>query len=214
LKQVKAALDRAALVLPDVEAFAVAAGPGSFTGLRIGLATAKSFAATLGRPCFGIPTLHAVAFDAGESNCTVGVLPAGRGEVFAQLLAITARGQVQPLEAPVHISPDRLLDRVSSIRSLKWAGEGALQHAEAIKSYAIARSFRFLTVNGQDDENRSGDFWRLHLNSGKMATSVGRLALMRLLEGEESLPQDVTAIYVRPSDAELNTNELKKRDAR
>jgi tRNA threonylcarbamoyladenosine biosynthesis protein TsaB len=52
--------------LAQVELFAVAAGPGSFTGLRIGIATVKALAETLDRPCAAIPTLHAVALSGGQ----------------------------------------------------------------------------------------------------------------------------------------------------
>ena len=82
--------------LSDVDLFAVAAGPGSFTGLRIGLATVKALAATLDRPCAAIPTLQAVALAGGASNTSVALLPAGRGEVFAQSFSVAANGAVAP----------------------------------------------------------------------------------------------------------------------
>src|ERR687884_2380176 len=105
LIHIKSVLDEAGVTLQDIDLFAVAAGPGSFTGLKIGLATAKSFAATLDRPCVGIPTLHAVAYGAGKSCCTIAMLPAGRGEVYAQCLKVCEAGDVQALERPSHITP-------------------------------------------------------------------------------------------------------------
>src|SRR5215204_5825275 len=60
--------------LAEIDLFAVATGPGSFTGLRIGIATVKGLAATLDRPCSGIPTLHAVALAAGASHRSVALL--------------------------------------------------------------------------------------------------------------------------------------------
>src|SRR5215213_11858472 len=60
-------LHQAQVELSEIDLFAVANGPGSFTGLRIGIATIKGLAATLGGPCAGVPTLHAVALAAGES---------------------------------------------------------------------------------------------------------------------------------------------------
>src|SRR5689334_7391909 len=54
LEQISDALLEAGHLLREVDVLAVASGPGSFTGLRIGLATVKSFAATLGKPCLGI----------------------------------------------------------------------------------------------------------------------------------------------------------------
>src|SRR5678816_1704804 len=89
LRDIQQCLDQAAIATREVDLFAAASGPGSFTGLRIGLATVRGLAATLDRPCAGIPTLHAIAHAAGTSASTVALLPAGRGEVFVQLLAVS-----------------------------------------------------------------------------------------------------------------------------
>src|SRR5204863_4448137 len=96
--------------LPAIDLFAVAAGPGSFTGLRIGIATVKALAATLDRPCAAIPTLQAVALAGGPSDASVALLPAGRGEVFAQLFSVANDGTVTPLDEPLHIPPEKRFD--------------------------------------------------------------------------------------------------------
>src|SRR3982074_468901 len=70
LKDIDRMLETCCVSLQQVELFAAASGPGSFTGLRIGLATIKAFVATLNRPCIGIPTLHAVARSGGPSQAT------------------------------------------------------------------------------------------------------------------------------------------------
>ena len=67
LREIQEALATTGISLSAVDLFAVASGPGSFTGLRIGLATVKALAATLNRPCLGVPTLHAIARFAGPS---------------------------------------------------------------------------------------------------------------------------------------------------
>ncbi len=54
--------------LSDIELFAVTVGPGSFTGLRIGLATVKAFAVCFGKPCVPVSTLAAIAHGAGDSE--------------------------------------------------------------------------------------------------------------------------------------------------
>lgn len=66
LAQIDALLEAAATELREVELFTATVGPGSFTGLRTGLATVKAFAATLARPVVGVPTLHAVAPRSGR----------------------------------------------------------------------------------------------------------------------------------------------------
>jgi tRNA threonylcarbamoyladenosine biosynthesis protein TsaB len=204
LENIKAVLDEAGQTLREIDIFAVATGPGSFTGLRIGLATVKSFAATLGRPCIGIQTLHAVAHAAGESHCTIAMLPAGRGEMYAQQLAVSSTDAVQPLSAPTNKSPQSLLDSVVTLRNLKWAGEGAHIFAEEIKSRALSEGIAFRTADSQTSMSNDEERWTLINSSEVLAVNVATLAHSRVRAGEITFPQDLQAIYVRPSDAELN----------
>src|SRR2546427_7376962 len=108
LESVENILQQAGVKLSDIDLFAAACGPGSFTGLRIGLATAKSFAVCTGRSCAGVSTLAAIAHAAGTAKSTVALLPAGRGEVFAQMFSVDDR-QVRELDAAAHLSPAAVL---------------------------------------------------------------------------------------------------------
>src|SRR3977135_55846 len=108
LSDINDILQEASTSLHEVDLFACASGPGSFTGLRIGLATVKALAASLKRPCVGIPTLHAVAHAAGPSSATVALLPAGRGEVFAQMFSVAGDGTVTEVDSAAHLSPTKL----------------------------------------------------------------------------------------------------------
>lgn len=168
--------------LSEIDLFAVATGPGSFTGLRIGIATVKGLAATLERPCAGVPTLHAVALSAGPSARSVALLPAGRGEVFAQLFSVTKDGLVTECDKPTHISPQKLLAKYDSLESVVWCGEGAI-------------------VNRALLETKPG--WQIAPPSPNLATHVASLALTSFREKQLVHPDALQAIYVRPSDAEL-----------
>jgi tRNA threonylcarbamoyladenosine biosynthesis protein TsaB len=106
--------------LSEIDLFAVATGPGSFTGLRIGIATIKALAETLNRPCVGVPTLEAIALSAGVSERTVALLPAGRGEVFTQLFSVPDEYSVATLDEAAHIPPARLAERYGHLENLKW----------------------------------------------------------------------------------------------
>ncbi|HKC62277.1 MAG TPA: tRNA (adenosine(37)-N6)-threonylcarbamoyltransferase complex dimerization subunit type 1 TsaB [Pyrinomonadaceae bacterium] len=203
LEEIEKMLEEARVTLSQVDAFAVAAGPGSFTGLRIGLATVKSFAATLNRHCIGIPTLNAVALGAGESGGTIALLPAGRGEVFAQRFAVSGECVVQPFESPIHVRPDSLLDKIVSMRRLKWTGEGAQNYQEEIKARAQAEGINFVTADSKADVSDK-DGWTLVRSTEALAASVSRLALARAPFDDTYTPQNLRAIYVRPSDAEIN----------
>jgi tRNA threonylcarbamoyladenosine biosynthesis protein TsaB len=213
LDYVNDALAEAGVSLGEIEIFAVAKGPGSFTGLRIGLATVKAFAATLSRSCVGVPTLYAVAHAAGPSERTLALLPAGRGEVYAQLLTVKPDGDVVPLDAPTHLTPHKLLLKVKTETTLTWAGEGAHIHFEAIKAQALAEGIlsRDEPLNGNSAQG-NGLQWTLAPAQSVLATSVAELVLLRVRSsaGLET-PEQLRAIYVRPSDAELNERGLEER---
>ncbi len=171
--------------LAEVDLFAVAAGPGSFTGLRIGIATVKALAATLERPCAAIPTLTAVALSGGVSDATVALLPAGRGEVFAQLFSVASEGVPTPLDEPAHIPPARMIEKYGWQGRLNWCGEGAVAQRELIERSAAAKQ------------------WRIAPLPTNLATQVATLALAQFNENAVVAPDALQAIYVRPSDAEL-----------
>lgn len=213
LKNIRAVLASAGLRIKDVDAFAVALGPGSFTGLRIGLATAKSFAVTLERPLYGVPTLHAIALSAGPSDSTLAMLPAGRGEAFGQLFEVDKNLRVRPLNGPVHQKPERLLSGMDTGRALKLAGEGTQVYAEQIGAYAL-RAGIALKREGEDFTSVVGEGaaveWILAAPVENLAAHVGAQARRWIGEGDSGEALNVRAIYVRPSDAELNVQCLEQ----
>lgn len=198
-------LEEASASLQEVELFACASGPGSFTGLRIGIATLKALAASLRRPCVGIPTLQAVAHAAGPSSATVSLLPAGRGEVFAQLFSVTKDAVVTELDSAAHLSPAKLVERYSTFPDLCWAGSGAHVQRDFLKSYAQQQGIRFEESGEHGVVATSSDkVWRLSAKETNLARHVAALALQGFSAGNIQSPQSLSAIYVRPSDAELN----------
>lgn len=182
LKDIDRLLRETRVDLSEIDVFAVATGPGSFTGLRIGIATVKGFAATLDRPCAGVPTLQAVALSAGASERSIALLPAGRGEVFAQLLAVTKDGLVTELDKATHISPQRLVAKYGSLENVLWCGEGAIANRAML-------------------ETKPG--WQIAPPSQNLAIHVVSLAMARFRRNDLVHADALRAIYVRPSDAEL-----------
>lgn len=171
--------------LPEIDLFAVAVGPGSFTGLRIGIATVKALAATLARPCAAIPTLKTIALAGSASDASLALLPAGRGEVFAQLFSVSNDSTVTALDEPSHLAPQKLMDKYGSRKTLLWCGEGAIAQRELI-------------------ENSSrGKQWRMAPKVENLARYVATLALAKLRNDQLVAADALQAIYVRPSDAEL-----------
>src|ERR1044072_137922 len=188
--------------LRDVDLFAATLGPGSFTGLRIGLATAKALAMSMDKKCAGVSTPAAVAVAAGESARTVALLPAGRGEVFAQMLAVKD-GDVHPLDSATHIAPQSLTLRYGEFRTLLWAGEGAHLQIEVLRAEAKARGINFQS-NGSP--NPSTDGWRVAPPQNKLAEAVAKLAVREWEAGSVVDPQELHANYLRASDAEIKSH--------
>lgn len=195
LRDINAVLETSALALHDVDSFAVAVGPGSFTGLRIGLATVKALSLTLNKPCLGIPTLAAIAAAAGRSDATVAALPAGRGELYVQLFSV-AYGGVEALDAPAHLPPAAMLERYGGMADLKWAGHGANIHRQQIREAAALQGFAF---SAAPDERAQG--WKIAAAKRSLAEAIAALALRRFQNGERDSVADLRALYVRPADA-------------
>jgi tRNA threonylcarbamoyladenosine biosynthesis protein TsaB len=235
LSDISGALEDAGLSLQDVELLACASGPGSFTGLRIGVATLKALAATLGLPCIGVSTLPAVAHATGPSRVTVALLPAGRGELFSQMFFVSDDGRVTELDAAAHVSPQRLMEKYGQLEEVTWAGIGAHAQVEFLKSQAQERGIAFyeMTIPSSTERQKPGprasrppsspahvqsqdkpsppsragrprsQGWKLAPEIDNLASHVAELALQLFESGAAQSAHTLTAVYVRPSDAEL-----------
>jgi tRNA threonylcarbamoyladenosine biosynthesis protein TsaB len=197
------------LELRDVDLFAAAIGPGSFTGLRIGLATVKSLAVATNKKCVGVSTLAAVAHAAGDSERTVALLPAGRGEVFAQMFSVIG-GEVSSFDQAMHISPQTLLSKYGGYDKIKWAGEGAHAQLELLRAEAQRRGMPFNVSTEADGwsvaPNNEKIAESVAPNNEKIAESVALLGLTACRAGLITEAQELHADYVRPSDAELKVH--------
>jgi tRNA threonylcarbamoyladenosine biosynthesis protein TsaB len=198
LKEIDALLSNTRISLTDIDIFAVASGPGSFTGLRIGIATVKALATTLQKPTVGVSTLAAIALSAGVTEHSVTLLPAGRGEVFTQLFSVNDQSEVTSLDTAAHLSPSRMLDRYSSLANVVWCGPGAQANRELIAQRASERSIPL--VDSQAPTSR----WRIAPVIDNLAVYCGMLAAQRYQLDQLEQAHELRAVYVRPSDAELN----------
>lgn len=209
ISSVENILARAGIALSDVDLFAAAEGPGSFTGLRIGLATIKSFAVCTAKRCAGVSTLAAIAHAAEESEGTVSLLPAGRGEVFAQLFSVDD-GDVQGLDSAAHLTLKAILERYGEASELVWAGEGAHLQAEALRAWARTNGISFGELD-PDLSRSSRTGWSIAPPAAQLAVSIAALALKAYGNGNTVGPDELRAVYVRASDAEINEQWQRKK---
>ena len=117
---------------------AVGLGPGSFTGVRIGIATAQGLAASTGLPVAGVCTLDAIGLGLherdGEGVDSLAVIDARRGEVFAALYSASGERLWEPLVA----SPADLAERVAELsQPPRAAGSGALRFRQELARHGV-----------------------------------------------------------------------------
>jgi tRNA threonylcarbamoyladenosine biosynthesis protein TsaB len=111
----------------DVDGYAVAAGPGSFTGLRVGIGTVQGLALAADRPCAAVSALDALAaLAAGTSDCVVAVMEAHRGEVFGGVYDASGHPRGEPQAMPLA----GLLEQVPEAAA--FIGDGVERYRAAI----------------------------------------------------------------------------------
>lgn len=105
LKMIDSLIKESGVSLDRVDLFAVSAGPGSFTGLRVGLATMKGLATGLGKPLTGVPTLEAFARQLSYTPFPISpLIPARKGEVYAALYQYDRESRLALLK-PARVIP-------------------------------------------------------------------------------------------------------------
>jgi tRNA threonylcarbamoyladenosine biosynthesis protein TsaB len=124
---------------PAVDRIAVGVGPGTFTGLRIGVATAHALARARDLPLVGVSTLHSLAYGAAEADeatdAVMAVIDARRGEVFAAGWATTQARQAgaPPLLSPRALAPEALAEVMAQDgRTWQAVGDGAVEFRAAL----------------------------------------------------------------------------------
>ena len=183
--EIAAALDRAGVSREQIDLFAVAAGPGGFTGLRIGLAAIQGLAMTLGKPVAGVSALDALA--AQVTNPDVALIApwmdAQRGDVFATL--IDAKTAVEIAE-PVAENPAQILQR--------WRSQ-LLQRRVVFVGDAVTRDAGLIAGNG-------GGHWEVQ-RPEPLAPQIARLGKRLADQGRAGPPHALVPVYVRRPDAEI-----------
>ena len=124
------------LKIKDMDGFALAAGPGSFTGIRIGLSTVKSFSYASGRPVAAVSTLEALAWKLRhpQSHLLCPLLDAKKGEIYAALFE-SRGGELQEIVPQGAYTPDRFFSLLPSNRIIFFIGNGVNTYRDKIFQY-------------------------------------------------------------------------------
>ena len=189
LPAVQAVLQATGIALADLDAYAVAAGPGSFTGVRVGLATVKAWAEVYGRPIAAVSRLEALATLASDAAPYVAAFADGRrGQLFAALYR-RRNGALERLEEETVIAPDRFV---------AWAGD-------------TAGNDRIEWISCDPACLLQTPFWAKRQAAGEtlqtvspfLAPAIGRLGHRLALENRLTDAASLDANYVRRTDAEV-----------
>lgn len=183
-----------AIPVSDIDGFAITKGPGSFTGLRIGISTLKGLALTLKKPIVGISTLDALAFQFADSPIPVyALLDARKKEIYVSDYHFTDGKLISKTDEQV-MPPEILLSHIE-VRSL-FVGDGALVYKSLIEKIL----------------GRNAIFPRSSKNI-ITASSVAFLSLKRFMQNDTDDIVTFVPRYIRKSDAEIkkNTNYPEKR---
>jgi tRNA threonylcarbamoyladenosine biosynthesis protein TsaB len=175
-------LQECQVALVDVDIFAVATGPGSFTSLRVGIATMQGLAFAQAKPLIGVSGLDALAAVAGDGGSALGParvatwVEAWRGDVYAALYE-----DGQQVEPPTVSAPSIALGRLTNERHdpITFIGDGAVLHRETIAAAMAARAQFASPV------------------APPIATAVATLATHAARAGARPGPEEIRPLYVQ-----------------
>lgn len=183
------ALQDSQMIPQDLEGLAISIGPGSFTGLRVGLSTAKGLAFALGLPLVGVSTLEVLAAPlAGEASawreqCACSICPmldAKRQEVYAALFKASSEGELIKIMEEEAIAPSALMDRLMDRQETTvFLGTGAVLYETEIKK-RLGKSAVFAS---KSDPYPS-------------PSVVAELGMKRLRKGERDDPASLSPRYL------------------
>lgn len=180
--------------ITDIDGVAVSSGPGSFTGLRIGMTSAKAIAWATNKPLVGVPTLDGIAYNAqGVSGIICPILNARRNQVYASLYRFE-KGELERICEYMAIEPMELIKKLHTID-----GKITLL-GDAIEEFATVF------------EENLADRLAIPTSANRLprASQVAYLGWIRLQKGEADSSINLSPLYIRKADAELKLQQRKR----
>lgn len=177
--------------LSEMEGYAVTVGPGSFTGLRIGLSVIKGLCSVTKRPVAGVSTLDALAYDIPYPAFNIiAMVDARKGEVYTASYR-SEEGGVHKTSGEEVLRPEEVLDGIDE--KTIFIGSGSTTYRELIMERAGGKA---LFLHPSRNEIR--------------ASTVARLALERFEAGDTDDLSTLVPFYIRRSDAEINLDRKQQ----
>ena len=174
IPQIAALLAKHAFGKRDIRAFTVVSGPGSFTGIRVGLAVIKALAEILDKPIAAVSLLEAVASADGKKGRVLAALEAGRSEIYA--------GEYE-IDANIKMLSERLVTREEFL--------------------SAATGLQIVTPDASIIELARDAGVEIEAIERPRSDAIVRLGWEKILAGETVLPENLEANYLRRSGAEL-----------
>ncbi len=192
LPMVEAVMKAAHITAADIDLFAASVGPGSFTGVRIGAATIKGLAFGKEKPCIGVSTLEALAYNLiGFDGIACPVMNARRSQVYTALFEVNANCELRRLTPDKAISIQELeTELLTQIRPVYFAGDGYEIAREGFSRFTAPETPAILIPQN--------------------AYSVAMCALKQYGEGVRTTDLELSPVYLRLSQAERERAEKEK----
>ena len=159
----------------QIEGVAVANGPGSYSGLRGGLAAAKTLAQTLAIPLVGVPTLDAIAYNLIDIEGTMAVILDAKSDEYNFALFGASKGKLNKLCSDIVIKLDKLIDRLKEIKGKLYL----VGNLKELKSKLREDNFQFAE----------------EVHSHPYGINVARLGLAKIKAGETDDPMKLVPNY-------------------
>lgn len=174
------------ITLDQVGGFTVGIGPGLFTGLRVGVVTAKTLAQVTGAPILGVPSLDTLAYAVRFTKRAIAaVIDGRRGEVFSALYRPVPGGVMRETDYAVH-QPEHLAAELEAFPGEVLAvGDGAILYRDVLQEIGARIGFAPAAMANPD------------------AASLVELAAPRFLREEHDRVFEVVPMYLRKTDAEI-----------
>ena len=186
------------LDLDTIDAIAIASGPGSFTGLRIGSATAKGLGLALKKPLVEVPTLEGLAYNlCGTEGLICPIMDARRGQVYTGIYAC-ADNELKVMEEQMAVPIEEMAEKLKKYnQKVTFLGDGVPVFREHLENELLA--------------DMKIQFAPAHLNRQR-AAAVGALGMNYYREGRTVTAMEHRPDYLRVSQAERERAEREKKE--